>query len=385
MNRDELEQLSKAELIELLLENEKSNKIYIGKYVEDSFAAIAVTDPRGSIEFVNQRFQELTGYSFDELYGKNTNVLKSGIQPPEFYRDLWTTISSGSNWLGEFHNKKKNGEIFWDLSSISPIKDSKGNIIHYICVKQEITYLKKFQEKLKSVNEAKNKILSIVAHDLNSSITTLFAFLGILREDLQTKSIEDLELFLEETEKSVGSAAQLIERVISWAKMQRGVILINQEDFLVCDVVQRAFQAFEATASQKQVKLVSDIDCDFRMTADSFMMETVIRNLVSNAVKYSYKESTVTVKVREVQNKCIISVIDNGVGISRNSADKLFNNERVPIVPGTMKERGNGIGLVISRDFVSRHSGEITAAPGEDGGTVFTVSIPLEKDTDKVF
>ncbi len=116
--------------------------------IEQSPSTVVITDINGNIEYVNPRFTQLTGYKSQEVIGKNPRVLKSGVQSKEFYKELWIAISSGSDWKGEFHNKKKNGELYWESASISPLKNSKGVIVNYIKVSEDITERKKVHEEI---------------------------------------------------------------------------------------------------------------------------------------------------------------------------------------------------------------------------------------------
>jgi PAS domain S-box-containing protein len=120
----------------------------LSQAVEQSPASIVITDLNGDIEYVNQKFSEVTGYSFQEVYGKNPKILKSGEMSPQAYQELWQTICLGKEWKGEFHNKKKSGELYWEKASISPIKDNNGVITHFLAIKEDITESKKSKEIL---------------------------------------------------------------------------------------------------------------------------------------------------------------------------------------------------------------------------------------------
>ena len=135
--------------------------------VEHSPSSVVITDQNGSIEYVNPKFSELTGYSFDEVLGQNPRILKSGIQTKEFYKDMWDIIKNGKEWRGEFHNKKKNGELYWEIASISPVISESGAIRHYVAVKEDISKrksaeeaLRRSEEKLKKRNEEIERELS---------------------------------------------------------------------------------------------------------------------------------------------------------------------------------------------------------------------------------
>ena len=145
--------------------------------VEQSPVTIAITDTNGIIRYVNPKFTEITGYSYDEAVGQNPRILKSGEQSPEFYKGLWDTIIQGQDWKGEFHNKKKNGELYWESALISPIRNENGEMTNYIAIKEDITELKKIE-----------RIQSIIQNILNAVITgiSLDEFLMIVKTELDS-------------------------------------------------------------------------------------------------------------------------------------------------------------------------------------------------------
>lgn len=128
--------------------------------VEQSQVSVVITDPEGTIEYVNPKFTEVSGYSFDEAIGQNPRVLNAGLQPTEFYKDMWNTIISGRDWQGEFANKKKNGDIYWENATISPIRNTEGRITHFVAVKEDISKRKLAEEALRESEETLSKITS---------------------------------------------------------------------------------------------------------------------------------------------------------------------------------------------------------------------------------
>ena len=128
--------------------------------VEQSPATVVITSPGGSIEYVNPKFTQLTGYSLQEALGKNPRILKSGEQSPEFYRDMWETLSGGREWRGEFHNRKKNGELYWEFASISPMLNEKGETTHYLAVKEDVTARRNAEEALR-LSEQKLRVRNL--------------------------------------------------------------------------------------------------------------------------------------------------------------------------------------------------------------------------------
>lgn len=183
-NMEFLEFVSNQISIAFLRKKDEEEIALLSKSISQSPVSVVITDTSGRIEYVNPKFTQVTGYTYDEAIGQNPSVLKSGKQPPETYSDLWTTISSGYQWTGEFHNKKKNGELFWEFASISPIVDSSGKVNHYVAVKEDITERKKAEEQMR---------------DLANRLTTLIANLpgGILLETPRRKIQQTNQKFCE--------------------------------------------------------------------------------------------------------------------------------------------------------------------------------------------
>lgn len=148
------EDISKQKAIE-------ENLRKLSQAVEQSPVSIVITDLKGNIEYVNNKFNQVTGYSAEEVIGKNPRILKSGKTSSEEYKNLWETIASGNEWRGEFHNKKKNGELYWESASISPIKDTSGNITHFLAVKEDITERKRIEESIRESERLLREIQAI--------------------------------------------------------------------------------------------------------------------------------------------------------------------------------------------------------------------------------
>lgn len=147
--------------------------------VEQSPATVVITDRQGAIEYVNPKFTSLTGYTFNEALRHNPRILKSGMQSREFYEDLWRTITAGKEWRGDFHNRKKNGEIYWESASISPIMNEKGEITHFVAVKEDITDRKKAEEEIRITSDKLRQRNDEMAGELaNAQIVTAMLLPG---------------------------------------------------------------------------------------------------------------------------------------------------------------------------------------------------------------
>ena len=178
----------------------------LSRAVEQSPATVVITDTRGHIEYVNPKFTETTGYTFEEAIGKNPRLLKSGELSAERYKELWKTITSGNEWVGEFHNKKKNGELYWELASISPIFDDHGVITHFVAVKEDITDRKRAEKELFSSREALRAVLDNIPQRVFWKDLQM-RYLGCNRSFAQDRGCDSTEEIIGTTDHEMSSRA----------------------------------------------------------------------------------------------------------------------------------------------------------------------------------
>jgi PAS domain S-box-containing protein len=362
------------------------------KAVEQSPVSILITDLKGNIEYVNPKAIETTGYTYDELLGKNPRLLKSGETANEEYQFLWESISRGNHWEGVFHNKRKNGELYWESARVAPIIDEYGKVTSFLAVKEDITEKKRIEdalraseekyrilsEELREMNATKDKLFSIIGHDMRGPVGNFNHVLDVLTGEPGLDE-EMKNSLLEELKGSSKNIFNLLDNLLNWSMIQRSLINIVPRHFIINDSIRRNIDLLQPNANQKKINLVLQGDRDLKVYADSDSIDLVIRNLLSNAIKFTVESGTITISVSHDEKQATISVEDTGVGMKKEVLDTLFRSASYYSTYGTNGEKGSGIGLVLVKDFVQRNGGEIRveSEPGEGSRFIFT--LPLDQ------
>lgn len=363
---------------------EKDN-LALSTAVKQSPTSIIITDTNGIIEYINPKFTEITGYKLDEVIGKNPNILKTGHTVSEDYKELWETITNGDTWRGEFLNKRKNGDHYWELASISPIIDEKGTVIKYIAVKEDITERKKTEDdlirsekELTQANATKNMFFSIIAHDLKGPVGNFIQLLDLLKENFVEISDEEKLDYINILLGLSGKTNKLLEDLLLWARIQMNTLEFDINTVNLNALVNFSMGIVEEKAIEKNIKIISDID-NINVKINESSVNTVIRNLLSNSIKFSHKNSKIYIKskISESADSIKISVKDNGIGIPKESIDKLFKIETSFSTYGTEKEKGTGLGLILCKELIKKNGGTIWVESEEEVGSTFFFTLPI--------
>ncbi len=237
--------------------------------------------------------------------------------------------------------------------------------------------LKKAQEALREEVGAKNKFFSIISHDLRGSFGIILSFVQIIKENREFLSDEELNELLDDIGKTSKNTLDLLENLLEWARSQTGRINYSPANLYLNDLASEIIFSMQEIALNKEITITSEIDLEKTVFADKNMILLVIRNLVSNALKFTPKlgEIIITAVEQEMDPFVKISVTDSGVGISEEKIKNLFKIDAKVSTPGTENEQGNGLGLVLCKEFVERNGGEIgiESTPGEGTTVWFTL------------
>jgi PAS domain S-box-containing protein len=365
----------------------EKNLLKLSSIVEQSPISIVITDLDGNIEYVNKKFSETVGYQTEFVIGKNPNILSTGKTSNKEYKKLWDTVLSGKVWTGEFLNKRKDNSLYWEHATIAPIFDKSGNIINLTGLKVDITEkklaeekLQKSQEKLKASLHAKDKLFSVISHDLRSPFNAILGFSDMVREKAEGQDYEgltELSLYLN---KAAHQTYQLLNNLLNWSGLQTGKIKFTPEKFILSESIQDVIKLLKRDADSKNITVnFSDIENTW-VIADRNMIETILRNLISNAVKFTPKDGFVTISLNSKSDEFCISIHDTGVGINKENIEKLFKPESTFSTKGTDDESGTGLGLLLCKEFTDFHKGSVSVVSEINKGTEITVKIPQNSD-----
>ena len=233
-------------------------------------------------------------------------------------------------------------------------------------------------KELDHLNNIKNKMFAVVAHDLRGPLSSLQSLLYLLREHDLSK--EDLDEITNSLERSLHDNATTMENLLAWAKSQMNGIVVNYRIFKLIAAVEAVYSQVKFQAEQKKVNIQIDVDSELKVYADYDMMKLVLRNLVSNAVKFTDEDDKITIRATSDSEKTTISVEDTGIGIKHNDQEKIFGDDHFSNA-GTKNEQGSGLGLALCKEFVEKHEGEIWFQSEHNKGTTFIFSLPVHKET----
>jgi signal transduction histidine kinase len=239
----------------------------------------------------------------------------------------------------------------------------------------EILFEKQVKE-LKELNISKDKFLSIIAHDLRNPFGAIIGFSDLLLKNFTEIDDDTLHKGLKTIESAANQAYKLLENLLIWSRNQTGMYKFTPEVINMKDRIVQALKVAEGNASIKNIRLTSDISRDYLVYADQDMIDTVLRNLISNAIKYTRMGGKVKVSAKTNTNNIEITVADNGVGIAPNKQTEIFEIDKRTNTSGTENEEGTGLGLIICKDFLARNGGQIWVESSMEKGSKFTFSLP---------
>jgi PAS domain S-box-containing protein len=371
--------------------------------VEQSPSSVAIIGKDGRIAYSNPKFSEVTGYSHDELIGKNLDLLRSEAHGDRFFDELWKTVNSGMEWHGIIQNRHKDSRLFWASESLSPIKDAKGNIISYIAIFEDITEqmdaqqkIKESYEKLKELDVMKSSFTSMVSHELRTPITSIQGFLAFLLAGVAGKITPQQKEYLEIIKNNSDRLLRLINDLLDTAKMESGTFTISKKYIDINALVSACTKDLRSLLIKKSMGIfINGMGEKIYIKADEYRISQSLINLLNNAIKFSPYNSTITITLKQVQDArelipahafrgqlgegpyVLISVSDQGAGIDPDKLRKVFERYYQAENINTRTAQGTGLGLNIVKNIIELHGGAVWAESGGRGaGATFVMLLP---------
>ena len=361
--------------------------------VEQSPASIMITDLEGKIEYVNPKFTEITGYSSNEVLGQNPRFLKTEDKRPSEYKVMWKTIASGKVWHGEFLNRKKSGELYWEKASISPVRDEKGTILHFVAVKEDITERKRADKELKeakalaeAASKAKSEFLANMGHELRTPLNAIIGFSDVLLHGIKGEVNEQQGRSLSHIKQSGKHLLEIVNDVLDIAQIEAGKVFIETVPFDMYHLMEEICNMLSPLAEKNKVKLKMEYPGDIpkQVLGDPKHLRSIITNLANNAIKFT-AEGDVCIKVesKEQTEKDVllrISVEDTGIGIPADKLEHIFDKFSQVDASNSRNYEGTGLGLAICKQLVELMGGSIGVSSQEGKGSTFwfILCLPLK-------
>ena len=352
-------------------------------------AIVAITNQKGKITYVNDKFCQISKFSREELIGKDHKIINSGYHPKEFIKNLWQTIASGEIWKGEVKNSAKDGSYYWVDTTIVPFFNDKGKPIQYIAIRADITEKKKVEADLiaaKKIAEnsvkIKEEFLRNMSHEIRTPMNSIIGFTDLL---LETKLNPDQNEFLGRIKKSSSTLLVLTNDILDSSKLESGKLIFESIDFDLIELIDQVIKMIEHKAKKKGIELSLFIDskCPRYINGDPTRLNQVLLNLINNSVKFT-EEGEVNMYVKhKIENDDSINIIfkieDTGIGMSEKAQKIIFERFTQARSDTTRKYGGSGLGLAIVKMIVDQRKGEIHLDSTLGKGTTFTITIPFNK------
>lgn len=359
--------------------------IQLSRAVEQSPSSVIITDLNGNIEYINPKLSEITGYTLEEVIGKNPRIFSSGEMSKEQYKILWNDITSGKEWLGELHNKKKNGELYWEYASISPIKDEDQNIAKFLAIKDDITKDKQIEEQLKlslkkaeQSDELKTNLLSNMSHELRTPMNGILGMASILKSELID---EQQQLMVEQIIRSGNRLMVTLNSVLTLAQLDANGDELRKNSFSVKQKIDKIHSEFKERAEGKNLTFTLDsIDEKLLIFGNEILFEQILSYLVDNAIKFTVSGGLYiyfNIFKQNDSNFILINVKDSGIGISSDDCQLIFNEFHQVSKGYSRRYEGLGLGLTLVNKVCSIMGWHLSVDSKLNEGSTFSIRIPL--------
>jgi PAS domain S-box-containing protein len=366
------------------------------KFALDQHALLAVTDRKGTITYVNDKFEDLSGYSAKELIGSNHSMLNSKVHNREFFKQLYATITAGRVWTGDICNCNKAGALYWVATTIVPFTNEAGKIVSYIALRTDITSQKLAEDALQAAknraehaNDVKGQFLTSMSHELRTPLNAIIGLSKALASDTtMIRSPQESE-YITAISSSGQHLLSLIGDILDLSKLDAGARGLEKEPFTILELMKECRNTFLAACQDKGVSLSIDSQLEgaYPVLGDITVLKQILYNLLSNAVKFTQQGSISLTAVPYVAEEIVPNpnlgimfiVADTGKGINADTIGTLFDSFTQEDNSITRSFGGSGLGLNIAQKLAQLMGGEISCNSIVGQGSIFKVIVYLEQ------
>ncbi len=337
------------------------------KFAIDQAAIVATTDVTGRITDVNNKFCEISKYSREELLGQDHRIINSAYHSKEFIRGLWQTIAHGAIWRGEIRNRAKDGSFYWVDTTIVPFLNERGRPYQYMAIRSDITERKRSESLLReqAALARLGEMAAVVAHEVKNPLAGIRGSLQVIGGRMPSESRD--RVVLRDIVDRLDSLNNIVDDLLVFARPREPKLAP-----LILDDLLRSTAALLTRDPAYAATQVEVGDTQAVVRADAEQFQIVLVNLLLNAAQATQNQGHVRVAVSTGDGRCRIAISDNGPGIPDAVRERIFE----PFF--TTKHRGTGLGLPTAKRVIERHGGTIDIQCPPSGGTVVTVSLPLD-------
>ena len=328
-------------------------------------------------DYFNKTWLDFTGRTMEQEFG---NGWAEGVHPDDLdtcFNTYVAAFDKRQSFLMEYRMKNRYGDYCWIRDFGRPFYDLDNTFLGYIGSCYDITENKLNELKLIELNSTKDKFFSIIAHDLKSPFNSIIGFCELLIDKIPQNNLQEIGDFAEIIKQSSERAMTLLTNLLDWAQSQTGRMEFNPESIEIGNLTSEISVLLNNVGAQKGITIENQIPSGIFVFADLAMISTVLRNLVSNAIKFTHSGGKVILSASNKQNQMVVSVIDNGVGIEKEKISHLFNLNKNNSTHGTLDEKGTGLGLILCKEFIEKNDGQIWVESEIGIGSTFSFSIPL--------
>jgi PAS domain S-box-containing protein len=348
----------------------------------ESVVIISRTDTNGVITYVNERFEEISGYSRDELVGEPHSIIRDPEVPDELFAQMWRTIESGEIWKGEFSNLAKDGTRYYVKCSIIPIHNEDHEIIEYMAIREDVTSLVESRKKAEEAGAAQAMFLANMSHEIRTPMNGILGFSELL-------SKTNLDATQEKYVKVIGNSTKvlldIVNDILDSSKITNKKIVLEKIELNSYEEFSTTYDLLKSAAAEKAIEYKLEIDEKISqcLVSDAIRLRQIKINLLSNAIKFTPRFGEVTFKITllsEGKNwqKLLFSVEDSGIGIPKSKINDIFKPFSQADASTTRKFGGTGLGLSISSDLIKAFGSELKVESKEGEGSRFYFEMDFE-------